>query len=186
MIFPLPFPRAPTVPTSDYFRQPFWRLGLGLRRERFPSVFLRPSLYIGARPSRGILRGPPVPPLFTLMVNLSTPPSTSIGSATGFRQNTLLLPTFLAGSPSRRPPSPPLSAFLLRAPAWPPTLLTASLTLSSFLYYCMALTSSSTLRECSRKWTFIGARSRDGRRIVSGPRPPPYWPLRPAFPLSLF
>src|SRR5205807_7528543 len=62
MIFPLPFPPAPTAPTSDYFRQPFFQLSLGLKREGFPSAFLKPNLYIGAPPDRGILRGPPVPP----------------------------------------------------------------------------------------------------------------------------
>src|SRR5207302_9996010 len=126
IIFPLPFPPAPTAPTSDYFRQPFFQLGLGLRREGFPSAFLKLNLYIGAPPNRGILGGPPVPPLFTLMVNFFTLPSASVGSATGSRRNTLLLPTFLAGSPSRRPPSPPLSPFLPRAPAWLPPLLIPS------------------------------------------------------------
>src|SRR5437868_12274536 len=104
MIFPLPFPPAPTAPTSDYFRQPFFHLSLGLKREGFPSAFLKPNLYIGAPPDRGIRRGPPVPPLFTLMVNFFTPPSVSVGSVTGYRRNILLPPTFLAGSPSRRPP----------------------------------------------------------------------------------
>src|SRR5207302_1720841 len=50
------------------------------------------------------------------------------------------------------------------------------LMLSSFLYCYMALTSSSPLRACSRKWRSIDARSSDGRPTASGPRPPPYWP----------
>src|SRR5437660_8519606 len=156
MIFPLPFPPAPTAPTSDYFRRPFFRLSLGLKREGFPSAFLKPNLYIGAPPNRGILRGPPVPLLFTLMVSFFIPPGASVGSVTGSRRNNLHLPTFLAGSPSHRLPSQQSSAFLLRAPAWLPTLLTAFLTLSSFPYCYMALTSSSPLRVCSRKWRSIG------------------------------
>src|SRR5207302_2703957 len=138
-------------PTSEYFRQPFFQLSLGLKREGFPSAFLKPNLYIGAPPDREILRGPPVPPLFTLMVNSFTPPSASVGSATGYRRNNLLPPTFLAGLPSRRPPLPPLSAFLLWALAWLPTLLTAFLTPFSFLYCYIALTSSSPPRACSRR-----------------------------------
>src|SRR5437868_9536702 len=110
MIFPLPFPPAPTAPTSDYFRQPFFQLSLGLKREGFPSAFLKQNLYIGAPPDRGTLQGLPVPLLFTLMVNSFTPPSASVGSATGYRRNNLLPPTFLVGSPSRRPPLPLLSA----------------------------------------------------------------------------
>src|SRR5207302_6431694 len=124
---------------------------------RCPSAFLKPNLYIGAPPNRGILRGPLIPLLFTSMVSFFTPPSASVGSVTGFQRNNLPLPTFLAGSPSHRPPSPQSSAFLLRALAWLPTSLTAFLTLSSFLYCYMALTSSSPPRACSRKWRSTGA-----------------------------
>src|SRR5437879_11413718 len=120
------------------------------------------------------------------MVSFFTPLGASVGSVTGSRRNNLHLPTFLAGSPSHRLPSQQSSAFLLRAPAWLPTLLTAFLTLSSFLYCYMALTSSSPLRACSRKWRSIGARSSDGRPPDSGTRPPPYWQQWPAYHISMF
>src|SRR5207302_10705313 len=120
IIFPLPFPPAPTAPTSDYFRQPFFQLRLRLRREGCPSVFLKPNLYIGAPPNRGILRDPPVPPPFTSMVNFFTPPSAFVGSAIGSRRNTLPLHTFPACSPSPTPPSAQYNAALLQPPPWLP------------------------------------------------------------------
>ena len=185
MIFPLPFPRAPTAPTSDYFRQPFLGSGLRLRRERFPSAFLKLNLYTGVLPNRGILRSPPVLPLSTLVVNFSTPPSASIGSATGSRQNTLLQPIFLAGSPSHRQLLLQLNVILLQVQAWLPTSLTAFPTPSFSPFCCMAPTSSPLQGACLQRWRFTGVRFNVGLQTASEPRPPPYWPQRPASPLSL-
>src|SRR5207302_7409587 len=101
-----------------------------------------PNLYTGVLLSRGILWGLLVLPPSTLTANCSTPPSASVGSATGSRQNTLPQPTFLAGSPSRRQLLLPLNAFPLWAQAWLPTSLTTFLMLSFSPFCYMALTSS--------------------------------------------
>ena len=151
MIFRLPFPHAPTAPISDYFRQPFFQLSPGLESGGFPSAYLRLNLYIGVLPSRGTLWGPPVPLPSTLMVNSSTPPSASVGSATGSRQNTPLQPTSLIGLPSRRQVLLLLNVFLLQVQAWLPTSLTAFLMLSFSPFCYTAPTSSSPPRVCLQR-----------------------------------
>src|SRR5205807_4068720 len=139
----------------------------------------KPNFYNGVLPDRGILRGPPGLPLFTLTVNYSTHPSTSVGWATGSPQNTPLHPTSLVGSSSHRKLLLPLNVFLLRVQAWLPTSLTGSLMVFFSLFCYMALTSSSPPRACLQRWRFTGTRFSIGQLTASEPRPPPYWPQRP-------